>query len=78
MLSTAVRVMRTCRGVKTVTVRWAREKCLNHLKQEGVYEVAEKSQRSNGAEEVVLFVSERGIPLFGRPFERRYRRRFVL
>ncbi|KAK2467745.1 hypothetical protein APHAL10511_000040 [Amanita phalloides] len=66
MLGTAERIVRACGQIKTVSVRWAREKCPNHLKQEGVYEVEESGW---------LSAHERGIPFVGRPFERRYRRR---
>ncbi len=76
MIATAERVARTCRQVKTVSVRWARERCPNHLKQEGLYEV-EDWGGEGGKTGVMLVVHERGIPMIGRPFERRYRRRVV-
>lgn len=76
MIATAERVARSCRQVKTVSVRWARERCPNHLKQEGLYEV-EDWGGEGGKTGVVLVVHERGIPMIGRPFERRYRRRLV-
>ncbi|PFH49847.1 hypothetical protein AMATHDRAFT_95590, partial [Amanita thiersii Skay4041] len=72
MLETAVRVVKVCEVLKQVSVRWAREKCANHLKQEGVFDVERRSE-VGGGEEIALLVHERGIPIFGRPFERRYR-----
>lgn len=71
MFDTAVRVLRACKGVKTVSVRYAREKCLNHLKKEGVYEVIERDANVGG---VILAANETGISLLGRPYEKRYRR----
>ncbi|KAM6494691.1 hypothetical protein JOM56_009314 [Amanita muscaria] len=69
MFDTAVRVLRACKGVKTVSVRYAREKCLNHLKKEGTYEVIDAN-----AGGVILAANETGISLLGRPYEKRYRR----
>ncbi|KAF8805053.1 hypothetical protein BYT27DRAFT_7258635 [Phlegmacium glaucopus] len=85
MLSTVRRILRYCPKLVQVNIRWAREKCLNHLKQEGVYDVVEweegggggdKGKRSQGMMErrrpKTLMVYERGIPLVGKPFSRRY------
>ena len=76
MVATAERVVRACRQIKTVSVRWARERCPNHLKQEGLYEV-EDWGGGEGKVGVTLVVHERGIPIIGRPFERRYRRKIM-
>ena len=76
MVATAERVVRACKQIKTVSVRWARERCPNHLKQEGLYEVEDWGGRE-GKVGVTLVVHERGIPIIGRPFERRYRRKIV-
>ncbi|TFK23868.1 hypothetical protein FA15DRAFT_593397 [Coprinopsis marcescibilis] len=68
MLETAVRVIKDSPRLKQVTVRWARETCPNHLKQEGVYDVV--CDRDGHPES--LMVVERGIPLVGPAFRRRY------
>jgi len=80
MLSTALRIFNSCPKLVQVNVRWAREKCLNHLKQEGIYDVIEweeeDGERKGGIIErrpKTLMVFERGIPLIGKPFSRRYR-----
>lgn len=87
MLSTVLRIFKSCPKLVQVNLRWAREKCLNHLKQEGVYDVVEweeedgdgKGKRGNAMTEgfgrlpKTLMVSERGIPLIGKPFSRRYK-----
>ncbi|KAF8711069.1 hypothetical protein AX14_013317 [Amanita brunnescens Koide BX004] len=77
MVATAERILRACRQVKTVSVRWARERCPNHLKQEGLYEVEDLRGGGDGKPGVTLVVHERGIPMIGRPFERKYRRRVM-
>jgi hypothetical protein len=87
MLSTVLRIFKSCPKLVQVNLRWAREKCLNHLKQEGVYDVVEweeedgdgRGKRGNAMTEgfgrlpKTLMVSERGIPLIGKPFSRRYK-----
>lgn len=87
MLSTVLRIFKSCPKLVQVNLRWAREKCLNHLKQEGVYDVIEWEEEDgdgNGKRRRVmteglgripktLMVSERGIPLIGKPFSRRYK-----
>ena len=77
MLSTVLRILKSCPKLVQVNIRWAREKCLNHLKQEGVYDVVEWEEDGKGMEEgrrpKTLMVFERGIPLIGKPFSRRYK-----
>ncbi|KAH9476327.1 hypothetical protein JR316_0011902 [Psilocybe cubensis] len=71
MLSTALRILKYNPALKQINIRWAREKCPNHLKQEGCYDVVvDKHGRPEA-----LAVVERGIPLWGVPFLRRYRHR---
>jgi hypothetical protein len=69
MMDTALQVLRSSPGLKQINIRWAREKSPNHLKQEGSYDV-EHDEKGNP---VALMVMEKGIPLIGRPFNRRYR-----
>ncbi|KAF8987545.1 hypothetical protein BDQ17DRAFT_1435559 [Cyathus striatus] len=64
MLSTAIWLAKANPTLKQINIRWARERCHNHLKQEGSYEVLECGS-------VVLV--ERGIMFVGRSFERRGR-----
>ena len=74
MLSTVLRIYRSCPKLIQVNIRWAKEKCLNHLKQEGVYDVVEWEEDGNGMRRPkTLMVFERGIPLIGKPFSRRYK-----
>jgi len=74
MLSTVVRILRSCPKLTQVNIRWAKEKCLNHLKQEGVYDVVEWEEgMGEGKRPKTLMVFERGIPLIGKPFSRRYK-----
>ena len=77
MLSTVLRIFKSCPKLIQVNIRWAREKCLNHLKQEGVYDVVEWEEDGKGTVEgrrpKTLLVFERGIPLVGKPFSRRYK-----
>ena len=76
MLSTVLRILKCCPKLVQVNIRWAREKCLNHLKQEGVYDVVEWEDGGSGGgrgRPKVLTVFERGIPLVGKPFSRRYK-----
>ncbi|KDR79531.1 hypothetical protein GALMADRAFT_63638 [Galerina marginata CBS 339.88] len=71
MLSTALRVLRYNPSLKQINIRWARERCPNHLKQEGTYDVVtDKDGRADA-----LMVVERGIPMLGVPFLRRFRHR---
>jgi len=88
MLSTVLRILRCRPKLIQVNIRWARERCLNHLKQEGVYDVVEwegdhgsgggdkEGKGNRGTMErrpKILMVYERGIPLVGKPFSRRYK-----
>ncbi|KAF8886606.1 hypothetical protein CPB84DRAFT_1816707 [Gymnopilus junonius] len=69
MLSTALRILKYNPGLKQINIRWARERCPNHLKQEGAYDVVPDKQGRPEA----LMVVERGIPLVGNPFLRKFR-----
>jgi len=77
MLSTVLRIFKSCPKLIQVNIRWAREKCLNHLKQEGIYDVVEWEEDGKGMVDgrppKTLMVFERGIPLIGKPFSRRYK-----
>ncbi|KAF8975712.1 hypothetical protein BDQ17DRAFT_1339883 [Cyathus striatus] len=64
MLSTAIQLTKANPTLKQINIRWVRERCPNHLKQEGSYEVLPCGS-------VVLV--ERGIMFVGRSFERRGR-----
>ena len=76
MLLTVLRIFKSCPKLIQVNIRWAREKCLNHLKQEGVYDVVEWEEDGKGRRPKTLMVFERGIPLIGKPFSRRYKYTF--
>lgn len=71
MLYTAQRIFRMNRGLplQQVNVRWARERCANHLKQEGTYDVDIDSSTSKRT----LLAWERGITLLGTTFERKFK-----
>lgn len=69
MLATALRILKYNQSLKQISIRWARERCPNHLKQEGTYEVFTDF---DGLPEYLMVV-ERGIPLLGAPFVRRYK-----
>jgi len=69
MLDTALQVLRYSPGLKQINIRWAREKSPKHLKQEGSYDI----DHDDEGRPVVVMVMEKGIPLVGRPFYRRYR-----
>ncbi|KIM38487.1 hypothetical protein M413DRAFT_447723 [Hebeloma cylindrosporum] len=71
MITTALRILKYNPSLKQINIRWARERCPNHLKQEGCYDVVADLDGRPDA----LMVVERGIPLFGAPFSRRYRHR---
>lgn len=88
MLDTAVRVFKHLPTVKQVNIRWARESCPNHLKQEGSYDLVGvdsatggtlsrtipaglRASRASGTK-LTIAVVERGIPLVGPAFRRRY------
>jgi len=71
MITTALRILKYNPSLKQINIRWAREQCPNHLKQEGCYDVVtDRDGRPEG-----LMVVERGIPFFGVPFSRRYKYR---
>ena len=74
MTTTALRILKHNPSLKQINIRWARERCPNHLKQEGCYDVVTDS---DGRPEALMVV-ERGIPLFGVPFFRRYRHRIEI
>ena len=69
MLSTAMRILKHTPTLRQVNIRWAREQCPNHLKQEGSYDVV----LGKDARPELVAVVERGIPLVGRPFCRRFK-----
>ncbi|KAJ3562318.1 hypothetical protein NP233_g9653 [Leucocoprinus birnbaumii] len=69
MLETALLILRYNPRLKQINVRWAKERCPNHLKQEGSYDVVADSD----GRPVSLVVLERGIPLMGKPFTKRYK-----
>ncbi|CAK5272831.1 unnamed protein product [Mycena citricolor] len=61
-------------SLTSVSIRWARAVCRNHLKQEGTYErVCQTDQARAPPAAVHLQVWERGIRAVGGPFERRHR-----
>ncbi|KAG6809737.1 hypothetical protein H0H92_014941 [Tricholoma furcatifolium] len=68
MLEDALLILRANPSLQEITLRWARESSHNHLKQAGVYEITSQ----DGMPEYIM-VHEQGIPLFGPPFERRYK-----
>ncbi|KAK0490092.1 hypothetical protein EDD18DRAFT_1080569 [Armillaria luteobubalina] len=69
MRDTAVGVVRHNPGLSQVNVRWARERCRNHLKQEGTYDVI---KGNDGGQVERLGVYERGVTAWGAIFKRRY------
>ncbi|KAL0958693.1 hypothetical protein HGRIS_014025 [Hohenbuehelia grisea] len=68
MLQSALRIIKDNPGLTQVNIRSAREKCPNHLKQEGAYEV---KSNADGVPSV-LVAHERGLTVVGRSFERQY------
>ncbi|KAF5385710.1 hypothetical protein D9757_005506 [Collybiopsis confluens] len=71
--------------LKQVNIRWAREKCPNHLKQEGTYDIVRRwdtvsgEQHSDGAGgggdvNVIVGIEayEKGVTVLGKMFTRRY------
>ncbi|KAJ2932421.1 hypothetical protein H1R20_g4665, partial [Candolleomyces eurysporus] len=75
MLETAMKVVRQAPKVKQVNLRWARERCPNHLKQEGSYDVVCHEETGMPC---ALNVVEKGIALVGGPFFRQYQHTFNL
>ncbi|KAJ3996911.1 hypothetical protein F5050DRAFT_1807294 [Lentinula boryana] len=85
MLSTVLRIIRANSKAKScltsnpnpelkqINIRWAREKCPNHLKQEGTYDVVRQWDANHTRVIVGLEVYEKGITLLGKVFTRRYR-----
>jgi hypothetical protein len=73
MLETAMKVVRQAPKVKQVNLRWARERCPNHLKQEGSYDVVHEETGM-----CAMNVIEKGIALVGGPFFRQYQHTFNL
>jgi hypothetical protein len=69
MLDTALLILKYNPRLRQINVRWAKERCPNHLKQEGSYDVI----TDNDANPTALVVLERGIPIVGKPFTKRYR-----
>jgi hypothetical protein len=78
MLRTALRVIRATTHpgskisanpqLRQVNIRWAREKCPNHLKQEGTYDIERIGSDISG-----VVAQEKGINVLGKVFTRRYR-----
>ncbi|KAF6743458.1 hypothetical protein DFP72DRAFT_933154 [Ephemerocybe angulata] len=71
MVETASRILRAAPGVKQINVRWARERCPNHLKQEGTYDVV--CDETTGLPTSMVAV-EKGIGLVGGSFSKSFRR----
>ncbi|KAF8872955.1 hypothetical protein BD779DRAFT_1679476 [Infundibulicybe gibba] len=67
MLQSALQIIRYNSSLRQINIRWAREKSPNHLKQEGTYDVT-----VDGDGHPTLLAHEKGIPLIGRPFERKF------
>ncbi|KAH6901579.1 hypothetical protein BKA70DRAFT_1309011 [Coprinopsis sp. MPI-PUGE-AT-0042] len=65
MLNTATRIVKALPQLSQVKIRWARESCPNHLKQEGIYEVMHSTDSLRPT-------IEDGVNVFGTPFRRRY------
>ncbi|KIK52077.1 hypothetical protein GYMLUDRAFT_180601 [Collybiopsis luxurians FD-317 M1] len=82
MLRTALRIIRgTSKGkfksanpeLRQINIRWAREKCPNHLKQEGTYDIVRRWDVDQASIIVGVDVYEKGITALGKVFTRRYR-----
>lgn len=69
MVETALLILRHNQRLRQINVRWAKERCPNHLKQEGSYDVV----TDNDGRPVTLIVLERGIPFVGKPFTKKYK-----
>ncbi|KAJ4482092.1 hypothetical protein J3R30DRAFT_3456392 [Lentinula aciculospora] len=59
--------------LRQVNIRWAREKCPNHLKQEGTYDIVRRWDANHTSVIVGVEVYEKGINVLGKVFSRRYR-----
>ncbi|TFK37842.1 hypothetical protein BDQ12DRAFT_607081 [Crucibulum laeve] len=68
MMDSALRILKYNPRLQQINIRWARERCPNHLKQEGTYDVLSTDEEGNAK---VLMVTEKGIPLVGPAFERK-------
>ncbi|TEB26043.1 hypothetical protein FA13DRAFT_1737695 [Coprinellus micaceus] len=64
MLESAIRILKASPKVQQINVRWARERCPNHLKQEGNYDTGLPTS---------VVVLEKGIGLMGGPFCKKYK-----
>ncbi|GAV99900.1 dna polymerase gamma [Lentinula edodes] len=85
MLRTVLRILRASTKSKSgissnpnpelrqVNIRWAKEKCPNHLKQEGTYDVVRRWNADHTSVVVAVEVYEKGITALGKVFTRRYR-----
>ncbi|KAJ7289756.1 hypothetical protein C8J57DRAFT_1278375, partial [Mycena rebaudengoi] len=76
MLRSALRVYRAPRvppRLTQVSIRWARAKCRNHLKQEGQYDLVRDSVPGKTDDVRVIEVWERGLRAVGGAFDRRSR-----
>ncbi|KAF5371177.1 hypothetical protein D9758_004270 [Tetrapyrgos nigripes] len=75
MLRSALTVINACAShniaIEQVNIRWAREHCPNHLKQEGIYDVVRDASEERKI--IGIDVYERGITMPGAVFKRRYR-----
>lgn len=69
MVETALLILRHNQRLRQINVRWAKERCPNHLKQEGSYDVV----TDGDGKPVTLIVLERGIPFVGKPFTKKYK-----
>jgi len=69
MVETALLILRYNPRLRQINVRWAKQRYPNHLKQEGSYDVVADVD----GKPVSLVVSEKGIPMLGKPFTKRYK-----
>ncbi|KAJ8520813.1 hypothetical protein ONZ45_g2426 [Pleurotus djamor] len=83
MLQSALRIIKVNPQLQQINVRWARETCPNHLKQEGTYDVthANSLDQCEGAsleskkvkEPLSISALERGLTVVGQSFTRQYK-----
>ncbi|KAF9077745.1 hypothetical protein BDP27DRAFT_1311609 [Rhodocollybia butyracea] len=84
MLRTALRIIRAPNrnfdknssanpDLRQVNIRWARERCPNHLKQEGTYDIIRRWDGGQSSVVAGVEVYEKGITALGNVFTRRYR-----
>ena len=69
MLTSALHIIHHNPSIQQVNIRWAREKCPNHLKQEGSYDIT----TDDAGKPVSMMVHERGIRLIGKAFSRHFK-----